>query len=332
MAAFLRIDLPVAAAGGLNEKEKEILRVWTQQKKVLETISEVIDDNLGYHLKGKVPAETLVLLGLWMFPPFQISSTTAPLGEGMYGTVREGRINDDGPLVAIKTIKLRDRLKLAPMEILFEAIVLAKFRHPNIVAFYGISLTKTHLHIAMELVPPSSQGGDASDLFNLMQDSIDKKQQLPISIIRDILVDILRALIVLHAHVPPIVHRDVKPENVLVRENWSCALTDFGTAVPAGVLFNPAGTLHYMLPGATHVDAALDIYAFGVTAVQLLGAAVYNIAIDPKQVMDKGEISERSNTVLSRLSTPGCTALKTALLNPREMTAAKLRQVLQAAL
>jgi serine/threonine protein kinase len=206
---------------------------------------------------------------------------------------------------------------------LYEAIVLAKLRHPNIVAFYGVSLTKTHLHIAMELVPPTPKG-DASDLFNLMQEAIDTQQTLENSIIRGILVDVLRALIALHTHVPTIVHRDVKPENVLVRENFSCALTDFGSAAPAGVRFSPAGTLHYMLPDATLVFAALDIYAFGVTAVQLICAAGFLTAVDPKQVMTGGEISELTNTVLSSLSTPVCKALKMALLKPREITASEL--------
>lgn len=324
MAALLEIklpsNLPEAAAEVLNEKEKEILRILAKQKKVIDTISGVIKEaKFGFH--EKLPAETLVLLGLWLYPSFQISAAT--LGKGMYGIVREGRITEDGPAVAIKTIKLLDRSKLGPTEILYEAIVLAKFRHPNIVAFYGVSLTKTHLHIAMELVPPTPKG-DASDLFNLMQEAIDTQQTLENSIIRGILVDVLRALTALHTHVPAIVHRDVKPENVLVRENFSCALTDFGSAAPAGVRFSPAGTLHYMLPDATLVDAALDIYAFGVTAVQLICATGFLTAVDPKQVMTRGEISELTNTVLSSLSTPVCKALKTALLKPREITASEL--------
>ncbi len=142
--------------------------------------------------------------------------------------------------------------------------LIARLDHPNVVRIYDFGVADDHAYIAMEYCGGGSLkrrvagGMDRYEAYRLMR-------------------DIAAALGVLHA--AGILHRDLKPTNVLFRDDGSLALIDFGLAkqvalqaevTGAGAIF---GTPYYMSPEQGHgepVDARGDIYSLGVIFYEML--------------------------------------------------------------
>lgn len=160
--------------------------------------------------------------------------------------------------------------------LLREARAVASLSHPNVVGIYDVGESEGRLYLAMEYVVGST-------LRSLVGTT-----DLPLPRRLRWLVDIARAL---HAaHTVGLVHRDVKPENVMVREDGVVKVLDFGiarrTVSPAtdnqeaidtvtgqGVI---AGTPVYMAPEqikGAEVDARCDQFAWGVMAYELIAGA-----------------------------------------------------------
>lgn len=149
--------------------------------------------------------------------------------------------------------------------------LIARLDHPNVVRIYDFGVADDHAYIAMEYCGGGSlkrriaAGMDRYEAYRLMR-------------------DIAGALSVLHA--AGILHRDLKPTNVLFRDDGSLALIDFGLAkqvalhaevTGAGAIF---GTPYYMSPEQGHgepVDLRGDIYSLGVIFFEMLtGAKPYD--------------------------------------------------------
>eukprot|EP00760_Papus_ankaliazontas_P005244 PhM_4_TR12460/c0_g1_i1/m.79168 len=139
----------------------------------------------------------------------------------------------------------------------------AQLKHPNVVQYRGCALDGRTLCIVMEMIP----GGSLNDLLG-------EYGVIDPTMLRRYFKDILRGLAFLHDR--GIVHRDVKPHNVLVTVRGECKLTDFGASASVQSLgnentFHLVGTPEYMSPeqcrGAP--STASDIWSFGIMACQL---------------------------------------------------------------
>jgi len=142
--------------------------------------------------------------------------------------------------------------------------MLREIRHPNIVRIYDLGVTDDHLFIAMEYFA-------RGDLRKRMSEGLTARQSLGFA--RD-LAHALHAI-----HEVGIFHRDLKPGNVMLRDDGSIALIDFGLAkhvalkmevTDKGLIF---GTPHYMSPEQGHgkeIDARSDLYALGVMLFEML--------------------------------------------------------------
>jgi len=146
-----------------------------------------------------------------------------------------------------------------------EGRTVAQLSHSNIITVYDIGLQKHQLFIAMEYIP----GGN---MRTLMLDHVNDPEWA-LSIAGQI------ALALGYAHTVGIVHRDVKPENILFRENGSAVLTDFGIAktISSNTNLTRAGTIigtpKYMSPEQTDGlgnDPRTDIYSLGIILFELL--------------------------------------------------------------
>src|SRR5487761_1186135 len=146
-----------------------------------------------------------------------------------------------------------------------EARSVAQLSHPNVVAVYDQGSDGRHLYLAMEFVP----GRTLRQLLN-------ERGQLSAGESLDIIESVLAGLAA--AHRAGIVHRDVKPENVLLAEDGRVKVADFGLArsiagtshTKTGVLM---GTVAYLAPeqvAASVSDARCDVYAAGVMLFELL--------------------------------------------------------------
>jgi serine/threonine protein kinase len=142
--------------------------------------------------------------------------------------------------------------------------MIAELDHPNIVRIYDLGVSDDHAHIAMEFLP----GGDL-------------RQKIETGILEKEAVEYTRQIAgaLANLHQVGILHRDLKPGNIMLREDGSIALIDFGLAkrlwheeeiTGSEEIF---GTPYYMSPeqGRGHdVDERSDVYSLGVIFYELL--------------------------------------------------------------
>ncbi len=194
---------------------------------------------------------------------------TEPLGTG--GMAEVWRAWDERLSVerAVKVLASRYvRSTSAAVRFEREARVMAKLEHPHVVPVHDIGEEDGRVYLVMSLLDHS------------LQDELAERGHLPAGRVVRMSLGVLEAL---HAaHEAGIVHRDVKPDNVLVDERDAPRLTDFGIATDPdaqGLTRTGAimGTLAYMAPeqraSARRVDARADLYAVGAMVYALCTGA-----------------------------------------------------------
>ncbi len=145
-----------------------------------------------------------------------------------------------------------------------ESQAIAMLNHPNIVNVFDVSHSDSVEFIVMELV-------EGETLKKYMQSA----GRLSIRQVLNFSVQIARALS--HAHSKGVVHRDIKPQNILVVSDGTIKVADFGIAdlqseVP-NVENEAIGSVHYISPEQARglpVDARSDIYSFGIVMYEML--------------------------------------------------------------
>jgi serine/threonine-protein kinase len=150
-----------------------------------------------------------------------------------------------------------------------EARTSARLEHPNIIPIYRVGRAGRVIYFVMKFL----RGKPLTSVLAA-------RGTLPPGEIRRILIDVARALA--YAHKSEIVHRDIKPDNIMFDEHGQAVVTDFGIAKAAsgGKLTGTGmsiGTPHYMSPEqakAQALDGRSDIYSLGVVAFQCLTGGV----------------------------------------------------------
>ena len=187
------------------------------------------------------------------------------IGTGGMAVVYKARCHRLNRLVAIKILK-DDYLEDEEFRRRFhsESQAVAMLSHPNIVSIYDVSSSITADYIVMELI-------DGITLKQYME----KKGVLNWKETLHFAIQIGKALE--HAHSRGIVHRDIKPHNVMVLKNGSVKVTDFGIArmmSKGNTLTKEAlGSVHYISPEQAkggRVDNRSDIYSLGVVMYEMM--------------------------------------------------------------
>jgi hypothetical protein len=166
-----------------------------------------------------------------------------------------------------------------------EMRILARLSHPNIVTVYDGGQEKGHLYIVMEHI-------DGQTLSQMLQ----QRGPLPVDRARDVVLSICGALG--YAHKQGLVHRDVKPANVMIdKHTGAVKVMDFGIALDQSgvretVLGAVMGTYEYMAPeqveGRGDIDARADIYALGLMFYELLtGTTPYKELPNSRVIYEK---------------------------------------------
>ncbi|MBN1137626.1 MAG: protein kinase [Anaerolineae bacterium] len=164
-----------------------------------------------------------------------------------------------------------------------EAITAANLRHPNVVIIYDVGSHESFQYIVMEYLDGPT-----------LQQEIQKRGSLPINRVIPIIGQLASALD--YAHQQGLVHRDVKPANVLVGTRYArdhITLTDFGLVKAASMAKitgegTTSGTLRYMSPEQAmgkELDGRSDVYSLGVIAYEMLGGETPFSAAAPYQVL-----------------------------------------------
>lgn len=185
------------------------------------------------------------------------------IAEGGMGTVYKARIRTTGELVAIKILPpdlASDLTRLKRFEQEFWAAL--HLDHPNLVRALDYGKQDAMAYLVLEFVDGPSLGT-----------RIDREGQLPEGEAVRIISQVAQAL--QYAHGCGVIHRDVKPDNILLRADGQAKLTDLGLIKDMAEdhnLTRPSsglGTPHFMAPeqytDAKHVDFRSDIYALGAT-------------------------------------------------------------------
>ncbi len=194
----------------------------------------------------------------WAVPGYTEVKT---LGSGGFGEVVLARHDVSGTQVAIKY--LRPQLLADPeFAALFraEAAVLASLADPNVVRLYEYVESPGGAAIVMELV-------DGVSLREILSRQGQTTAEAALVVLQGSLLGLAAA------HRQGVVHRDYKPENVLVDGAGASKLTDFGIAARAGDSPIPAGTLMYAPPeqfGGSPATPAADVYAATATFYECL--------------------------------------------------------------
>ncbi|MBW3597788.1 MAG: protein kinase, partial [Planctomycetes bacterium] len=201
------------------------------------------------------------------FPQLEILEL---IGRGGMGAVYKARQTELDRVVALKILPPTAAADPSFAERFSrEAKTLARMNHPHIVAIHDVGRGGGYFYFLMEFV----------DGVNLRQ-AIQAKSLSPqdaLAVVRQI-CDALE-----YAHALGIVHRDIKPDNVLIDKQGRVKIADFGLAkllakTPADITLTEAhqamGTPHYMAPEQLHrpleVDHRADIYSLGVVFYELL--------------------------------------------------------------
>jgi serine/threonine-protein kinase len=207
------------------------------------------------------------------------------LGAGGMANVYQARDTLHGRHVAIKALSplfLTDPGYVERFR--REAHRIAALDHPSIVPMLQFIEQGAGLYVVMPLYAES------------LRDLLDRKQRLPLNAVVRIVTEVGSALAVAHSH--GLVHRDVKPENILLDAHGKAALADFGIARQATFKGNtgaltlaatglPVGTPQYMPPEVlrgTGLDHRADIYALGVVLYEMLTGRTPHVGPSPLEV------------------------------------------------
>ncbi len=198
---------------------------------------------------------------------------TGQLGQGATGITYSGEDlhSETRRKVAIKTLSLRQAGEWKMLELFErEAKVLAHIHHPQIPQYIDYLTIDTPQDRRFYLVQEQIEG---ASLASLVRDGWRSDE----ATIKDIAAQVLEILIYLHGLVPPVIHRDIKPQNLIRDDGGKIYVVDFGAVQDlyrygTGNSFTFVGTHGYIAPeqfqGAAQPGS--DLYSLGATLVYLL--------------------------------------------------------------
>ncbi|XP_044261504.1 cyclin-dependent kinase 1 [Tribolium madens] len=182
------------------------------------------------------------------------------IGEGTYGVVYKGKNKKTGQLVAMKKIRLQPEDEGVPSTAIREISLLKELRHPNIVCLEDVMMEENRLYLIFEFL--------SMDLKKYL-DTIPQGSYMDPEMVKSYLYQINEAI--LFCHQRRVLHRDLKPQNLLINANGAIKVADFGLGrafgVPVRVYTHEVVTLWYRAPevllGSARYSCPIDIWSLG---------------------------------------------------------------------
>ena len=191
------------------------------------------------------------------------------IGTGGMSDVYKAKCHKLNRFVAIKVMKSEfSEDKTFVSKFRAEAQSVAGFTHPNVVNVYDVGDENGIYYIVMELVEGIT-----------LKKYIEKRGKLPFKEAVSIAIQVANGLDAAHKH--NIVHRDIKPQNIIISKEGKVKVTDFGIAkVASSSTINSSstmGSVHYISPEQArggYSDARSDLYSLGITIFEMLTGTV----------------------------------------------------------
>ncbi|KAL0075204.1 kinase-like domain-containing protein [Phycomyces blakesleeanus] len=180
------------------------------------------------------------------------------LGEGTYGIVYKAQNRDTNEVVALKRIRLDNEEEGVPCTAIREISLLKELKHPNIVRLYDVLHTEKKLTLVFEYLDSDlkkfldSYGGDIDTVT-----------------IKQLMYQLLKGIAFCHEN--KVLHRDLKPQNLLINKKGELKLGDFGLArafgIPVRSYSHEVVTLWYRAPdvlmGSRQYSTSIDLWSAG---------------------------------------------------------------------
>ena len=207
-------------------------------------------------------------------------------GQGGAGTTYRAEDTESGEIVAVKELPLRPGTPDKQIQLFErEAVVLSELSHPGIPRYLDHFSAGRGKHRALYLIQQFIDGTD-------LQDAVDSRRYSAEEVLR-LLLPVLDALHYLHGLSPPVIHRDLKPRNLIQSSAGQVYLVDFGSVrdALADADFGGstvAGTFGFMAPEQFRGEATAetDLYGVGAVAVALLSRKPLHSLLNTQRQLD----------------------------------------------
>jgi len=190
------------------------------------------------------------------------------IGEGTYGVVFKGKNKKTGEIVAMKKIRLESEDEGVPSTAVREISLLQELQHPNIVRLQTVLMQEAKLYLIFEFL--------TMDLKKYMDSNIPKDGTMDPKLVKSYTYQLLQGL--LFCHQRRVLHRDLKPQNLLIDKNGCIKIADFGLArafgVPVRVYTHEVVTLWYRAPevllGCPKYSCPIDMWSMGTIFAEMV--------------------------------------------------------------
>merc|ERR1711934_834861 len=187
------------------------------------------------------------------------------IGEGTYGVVYRAKDKESGDIVALKKVRMGNEDEGVPSTALREIALLKEIKHPNTVGLLDVESSESKLYLIFEFCD--------SDLKKYMNNI---RGTLSAQLVKELMFQMVMGITYCHMH--RLIHRDLKPQNILVDKKGVLKLADFGLAraftIPIETLTHEVVTLWYRAPeillGGKHYSVGVDIWSIGCIFAELV--------------------------------------------------------------
>ncbi|KAK9473094.1 kinase-like domain-containing protein [Dipodascopsis tothii] len=232
------------------------------------------------------------------------------VGEGTFAVVYVGRQVTTGRQIAIKKIKVGQFKDGLDMSAIREVKFLQEMKHDNVIELVDVFSSKTNLNLVLEYL--------SADLEMIIRD---RSLIFSSSDVKSWLLMTLRGLH--HCHRHSILHRDLKPNNLLLSPSGHLKLADFGLARQIPGPYDPMTptvvTRWYRAPelllGARHYTAAIDVWSVGIIFAELMLRTPY---LPGQSDLDQLDVTFRALGTPTEDSWPGVTSLPDYFLGKQD--------------
>ncbi|XP_065917916.1 cyclin-dependent kinase 1-like [Dysidea avara] len=189
------------------------------------------------------------------------------IGEGTYGVVYKARNKITGQLVALKKIRLENLEEGVPSTAIREISLLKELKHPNIVRLEDVTHEDVKLYLVFEYME--------MDLKKYL-DSLPPATMVEPMLAKSYLYQILQGIVFCHSR--RVLHRDLKPQNLLIDSKGAIKLADFGLGrafgIPVRAYTHEVVTLWYRAPevllGAQRYSCPVDVWSIGCIFAEIV--------------------------------------------------------------